>query len=439
MLRTCAAFLLLIVVVWLEGCADLASNAQQKPADPIEDVVQDPADSPAKAEKPVSDGQASVESLSAVDGGNRFAFDLYHRLQSDPGNLFYSPASISVALAMTYAGAAGATASEMADALHFDGPKNEVADGMAELLASWRTSDEKQGFRLDVANRLWGQRDFVFVPEFLALTRDKYGAELATVDFAGATEEARQTINGWVEEQTENRITNLIPSAGALQDSRLVLTNAVYFKGGWSAPFDDKSTQEGDFHVAASQSIKVPLMRQRGKFAYAEADGVQVLELPYGDRSLSMVVVLPEATDGLADVEANLSRDSFDAWTGMLRSQEVVIVLPKFTTRCEFDLVDVLQPLGMTSAFNPQLADFSGMSPDRDLFLSAVFHQAFVDVNEEGTEAAAATAAVMTVASLEVGETMPKQFRADHPFIVVIRDNRNGSILFMGRVVDPTD
>jgi serpin B len=429
---------LLGISPWWQGCADLASNAQHEAKNPELPVVNGPAETPAVTQKPTGDGQVTAPGLAVADGGNRFAFDLYQQLRNESGNLFSSPASVSVALAMTYAGAGGPTESEMAATLHFDLPKDQIAAGMAELLASWQASDEKQGFRLDIANRLWGERDFAFLPEFLEVTRTQYGAELATVDFRRNREEARQTINGWVEQETENKISNLIPSADALQDARLVLTNAVYFKGGWSAPFSKGATAKDDFRVSTSQSIKVPLMRQQDEFRYAAADGVQILELPYGDRSLSMIVILPEQTDGLSDLETKLTQDSFENWTGMLTSQEVIVSLPKFKTTCEFELGESLRALGMTSAFDATSADFSGMTAKVELYLSAVFHKAFVDVNEEGTEAAAATGAVMTLASATIDEPVPQVFRADHPFVFAIRDNRNGAILFLGRVVDPT-
>ena len=411
MLRQIAACVTLAATAWLVGCADKTNSSPE-------------------------DGNVTADVSGVVEGGNHFTFDLYQRLQDEKGNLFFSPASISLALAMTYAGADGITEAEMSRTLHFQMPKSQLHDGMAALQASWHTTEKKQGFRLHVANRLWGQQSYTFLAEFLGVTRNQYGAELARLDFVKEAEKARQTINGWVEDQTEKKITNLIPSADVLRDARLVLTNAVYFKGDWSAPFDKGDTREKDFHVASSQTIKAPLMLKRDDFQYAATDGVQILELPYGDKSLSMLVVLPEKVDGLSDVEAKLTVDNLRKWSEAMRSQDVVVYLPKFKTTFELELKDTLRSMGITSAFDAQSADFSGMTGGKDLFISAVIHKAFVDVNEEGTEAAAATGVGMVKSEAPMRE--PPVFRADRPFVFLIRDNRNGAILFLGRVVDPT-
>jgi len=247
-------------------------------------------------------GDTKAELSPVVKGGNQFAFDLYGRLRGDHGNLFFSPASISTALAMTLAGASGDTATEMAKTLHVQMPKEQLDEAMSGLLASWKTSDKKAGFKLQVANRLWAQSGEQFLPAFLAVTRDDYGAELARLDFVTQAEQARQTINKWVEDQTAKKITDLIPSAALLKAARLVLTNAVYFKGDWTDPFDKSRTKDEDFHVSADRTIKAPLMSTRHRFSYAAADGLQFLELPYGDHSLSLVVILPEKVGGLADL-----------------------------------------------------------------------------------------------------------------------------------------
>jgi len=384
-------------------------------------------------------GKTKTELSAVVEGGNHFAFDLYGRLRADHGNLFFSPASISTALAMTLAGASGDTAAEMAKTLHVQMPKEQLDEAMRNVLASWKTSDKKAGFQLHVANRLWAQSGEQFLPAFLAVTSDDYGAELARLDFVTQVEQARQTINKWVEDQTAKKITDLIPSAGLLKAARLVLTNAVYFKGDWSDPFDKNRTKDEDFHVSADRTIKAPLMSTRHRFSYAAADGLQFLELPYGDRSLSLIAILPEKVGGLAELEGKLTIDNWRQWTGRLQQQEVIVYVPRFKTTSQFELGHLLQSMGMVSAFVPHSADFSGMTGTRDLFISAVLHKAFVDVNEEGTEAAAATAVVMVRASARpVRPTKPPVFRADHPFVFAIRDNRNGAILFLGRVADPT-
>lgn len=380
-----------------------------------------------------------TEVARVVDSSNQFAFDLYGRLHADHGNLFFSPASISAALSMTFAGASGETSAQMAKTLHFEMPKEQLDEAMRGLLASWRSNDKKQGFRLSVANRLWAQTGEQFLPAYLAVTRNDYGAELARLDFATQAEQARQTINKWVADQTAGKITDLILSAAQLSAARLVLTNAVYFKGDWADPFKKNLTKDEDFRLATQQKVKAPLMHARHHFRYKTADGLQILELPYGDGSLSMIALLPEKQDGLADLEATLTFANWQQWTNGLVSQQVIVYLPRFKTTSQFELNQLLQSMGMTSAFSPRSADFSGMTGARDLYMSAVLHKAFVDVNEEGTEAAAATGIVMRPTAMRLSRpTQPPVFRADHPFVFAIRDNRNGAILFLGRLADPT-
>jgi serpin B len=371
-----------------------------------------------------------------VEAGNRFAFDLYERLRGKDGNLFFSPASISVALAMTYAGAAGNTEAEMAKTLHLEMPKAQLNEQMRGLLASWNAKDSKQGYRLDVANRLWGEQGAKFLDDFLRVTRDDYGAELAQVDF-NQPEAARETINKWVEDKTQDKIKNLIPSPSSIKGARLVLTNAVYFKGDWKDQFDKNLTKDEPFHVTASQQIKAPLMHQKHKFRYAAVDDVQLLDMPYGDRSLSMVVLLPKKTDGLDKLEEKLSTASLDKWLGEARTRDVTIFFPKFRTTAEFQLAGELKAMGMPSAFDASSADFSGIDGKKDLLISAVLHKAFVDVNEEGTEAAAATGVVVRPMAMRRPDP-PVIFRADHPFVFMIRDRRTGSLLFLGRLADPS-
>ena len=376
-----------------------------------------------------------------VEGGNEFALDLYQQLRTEEGNLFFSPSSISTALAMTCAGAAGETEAEMASTLHFQMPKDQLHDGMRALQAFWTTPDKKKGIRLNLANRLWGHEGYEFLPEFLTVTREKYAAELARLNFA-QTEDARQTINGWVEKQTEDKITDLIPAGVLSADTKLVLTNAVYFHGIWSDPFKKDRTKDEDFNLTATDKIKVPLMHRWDEFRYGAVDDLQILELPYGDGSLSMVVLLPKEIDGLADLESKLTFHNLQRWmTSVKQEDEVKVYLPKFKTTSQFQMADTLKAMGMELAFDGNAADFSGMTGGRDLFISEVIHKAFVDVNEEGTEAAAATGVVMapTSAAPIQEPKEPPVFRADHPFVFMIRDNRNGAIMFLGRITNPLE
>ncbi len=375
-----------------------------------------------------------VDVSRIVDAGNQFALDLYQQLRGAEGNLFFSPSSITVALAMTYAGAAGETEAEMAETLRFDLPKDQVHAQMQVLQSLWRTPAAGAGIRLKLANRLWGQEGYEFLPAFLQVTRDKYDAELARLDFAQANQ-ASQEINQWVEAQTEGKITNLISPAALSSVTRLVLTNAVYFHGTWTSPFDKSDTSEAAFHLTAKDKINVPLMYQSGEFRYSTRDGLQILELPYGDGSLSMTILLPKEIEGLQELETKLTLRNLQQWLASVEPIDTVqVFLPKFRTSSQFSLDETLQQMGMRSAFDVVDADFSGMTRARELYISAAIHKAFFDVNEEGTEAAAATGVVM---GLRGAPVKPPVLRADHPFVFLIRDNRNGAILFLGRLMNP--
>jgi serpin B len=371
-----------------------------------------------------------------VQGNNRFAFDLHTRLASQPGNRFFSPASLSIALAMTSSGARGDTAVEMAKVLHFPTTSDNIHKALASFHKNLRDAGAASGCRLSLANRLWGQQGYEFLPEFLAITRESYGAELAQVDFAGQTDAARQQINTWVLEQTEGKIKDLLPPGVLTNLTRLVLTNAIYFKGNWSKPFPRSATRDDLFHVTSDKTTPVPLMSRQDDLRYWAGEGVKVLEIPYGKGDLTAVVLLPDEIDGLPAMEGNTTVEKLDRWLAGLRKRKVHVFLPRFRLSSQFSLRDLLTAMGMKRAFNPDLADFSGMSTHEQLYLSAVIHKAFVDVNEEGTEAAAATGVAVAVrAAMVLSE--PAVFRADHPFLFLIRDRKSGSILFLGRVVNP--
>jgi serpin B len=393
---------------------------------------------PLHNDTPSPEGTPPVTAIpQLVEGGNQFAWDLYRELARGEGNLFFSPNSISVALAMTYAGAAGTTQREMAATLHLGTDPDQLHQAMQSLLKQWAVERKDQGYQLRVANRLWGQRRYEFLGEFLAVTREYYGAELARLDFGQDAEAARGTINRWVEEQTENKIVDLIPSGALNSSTMLVLTNAVYFHGSWSRAFDKKLTRDDDFHLGGGKQVRVPLMHQRSRFRHGAVDGLQVLDLPYGNADLSLVVLLPDAVEGLGQLESQLTPERVGTWLAGARSGEVQVYLPKFKVTSSYVLNDALCALGMPSAFAADAADFSGMTGQRDLFISKVVHKAYVDVYEEGTEAAAATGVIMERTSVAPPRPVPI-FRADHPFVFLIRDNRTGAILFLGRLSDPT-
>lgn len=368
---------------------------------------------------------------SVVNGNNAFALDLYARLAAKDGNLFFSPYSISNALAMTYGGARGATAQQMAAAMHFDLEPARFHAIFGQLVQN--LAADKRKFQLRIANRLWGQKDYGFLPEFLQLTQKKYQAGLGEVDFIDDTEGARKTINAWIEEQTKQKIKDLFKPGVLNPDTRLVLTNAIYFKAAWLTPFDPKATKDEDFLLAPGKKVSVPMMRSGHSLRFSDDGMVQTLELPYEHGEASMIVLLPKRVDGLPALEKSLTADNLKKWLGKLSTHQVQLTLPKFKFTAEFSLNEALKQLGMVDAFDHRKADFSGMSSRERLFIQHVVHKAYVDVNEAGTEAAAATGIAIGVTSLP----QPATFRADHPFVFLIRDNRTGAILFAGRVVDP--
>jgi serine protease inhibitor len=371
-----------------------------------------------------------------IRGNNRFAVELLGQVRDQPGNLFFSPSSISTALAMTYAGARTETAREMAKALHFTLPQERLHPAFASMIQALESGASKGGYRLSVANRLWGQKGYHYRPEFLATTREQYGAELAEVDFA-ASEQARQAINAWISEKTEGKILDLIPSGVLDGLTRLVLTNAIYFKGTWSEPFPKASTREAPFHVTVDETTKAPLMQRQGDLRFWAGEGLKVAELPYAGGTLGMTVLLPDAIDGLPALEAGLTDQKLTRWLSGLRSQKVAVALPRFKMTSEFSLGQTLAKMGMPLAFDQKRADFSGITSVEPLYIGAVIHKAFVDVNEEGTEAAAATGVVMKTRAAMVPQPVAV-FRADHPFLFLIRDLKSGSILFLGRVINPS-
>jgi serine protease inhibitor len=381
-------------------------------------------------------GKTSVP--QAVEGNTAFAIDLYHRESRKEGNLFFSPYSISTALAMTYAGARAGTALEMARTLHFPGAQDDLAPAFAGLADRFKQVQKGGQAQLSVANSLWCQRHHPFLPAFLELNRNYYRAEVRAVDFAGNADGARREINDWVAQQTQDKIRDLLRPPVPSPAARLVLCNAIYFKGNWLAQFDPKLTQPAPFLTAPNRNVPVPMMTRKLKLRIHSVAGLRLGALPYTGNDLSLVILLPDATDGLPSLERQLTAANLLAWLKALDAEaevEIPLFLPKFKLNCRLDLAKDLAAMGMPAAFAGG-ADFSGMDGARDLFISDVVHQAFVEVNEQGTEAAAATAVVMTK-GLALRPT--PVFRVDHPFLFLIRDNQTGSLLFLGRVTNPAD
>jgi serpin B len=386
----------------------------------------------------------SDEELARIArSSNAFAADLWGRVRGTQGNLAVSPASITLALAMTWGGARGRTADDMKQVLHFEGSADEVMASAGRLLQAWNTSSGAALLR--VANRLFGAQRYTFEKPYLEKIQAAFGAPLEPVDFDNDIEATRKSINDWVARQTEDRIQGLLP-ARSLQPrlTRLVLVNAIYFKASWAKPFSEDQTVSEPFIVTAAMKKEVPLMHRTGDYGYAEQDGVKVLEMPYQGGDLSMVVVLPDAVDGLEAVERQLTSAQLDDWITALHKENVKVVLPRFevSPAASLELGETLAAMGMARAFNPEEADFTGMAnppnSSERLHISKVFHKAFVKLDEKGTEAAAATAVVMAMRTALRQPREPKDFRADHPFLFFLRDTTSGMILFMGRVSDPT-
>jgi len=375
-----------------------------------------------------------------VAGNSAFAFDLYQALSEADGNLFYSPYSISLALVMTYAGARAETAQQMADTLHFTLANNRLHPAFnwldIELASRGEGAEGKDegGFRLNIVNAIWGQKDYEFLSQFLDTLAENYDAGLRPLDFAKAPEESRMTINNWVSDQTEGRIKDLIPQGLIDTWTRLVLTNAIYFNAAWQYPFKEEMTEDGPFYLLDGGEVTIPMMRQMETFGYASGDMYQVVELPYDGRGLSMVILLPRAGKCKA-FETSLDYQRMDAIIKGLEYQRVRLTMPKFEFESYFSLGETLAAMGMPDAFLWGVADFSGMTGNRDLFIGDVIHKAFVSVDEAGTEAAAATAVVMPTAG---PPEEPVEVTVDRPFIFLIRDIDTGSILFIGRVVNPS-
>jgi serpin B len=367
-----------------------------------------------------------------VEAANRFALDLYAQVRAEDGNLFLSPYSVAAALSMTYAGAAGVTAEEMAQVLHATG-NDRWHEAFGALQSSLDRGTAMGGYELSAANRLWGQEGYGFLEAFLSITREDYGAELARLDFVQAPNDARLTINAWAEDKTKGRIEDLIPPGSITNLTRLVLTNAIYFKGTWLTQFDAGETQNGTFWRATGDPVTVPLMRMTGvAFPRAHQDSVQILAMPYEGEDLSMIVLLPDDPDGIGRLEGLMTYDNLQVWLGLLQEHETDVVMPRFTFTVELELGSVLGGMGMPSAFDEGTADFSGMTGTRELHLDFAIHKAYVSVNEEGTEAAAATA--VGGGTTSVGPS----FVADHPFLFIIYDHVTDCMLFVGRVSDPS-
>ncbi len=412
-------------------------DAPANPTAPAIDGTPKPAPEVAAPKVPEVKPVDAETSAGVADSINAFAVDLHKVLATKSGNIFVSPASIALAFAMTHAGARGETEKQIAQVFHFGSDATRTREGFAAALAAWATP--QPDLQLSVANRLFGEKTVNFEPAYLDLTRTVFAAPLEPTDFKGTPGPAREHINDWVARSTHDKIKDLIPPSGINPSTRLVLVNAVYFKASWRTPFNESLTKPGAFHGPTGDTT-VKLMEKIEELpASVVADAkLKIVEIPYNG-TFSLVVILPDAEDGLAAIESALTVETLTGWISGLREQRVAIKLPRFKIEPAdgLRLAGILGGLGMPTAFDPAAADFTGIAPrSEQIVLSEAVHKAFVDVDEKGTEAAAATA-VMARAGGMPPSSEPLVFHVDHPFLFLIRDTTSGAILFMGRLSEP--
>ena len=441
----------LLMFAGLAGCGEEIPDAVSSatPAPTAASLTTPAPPSPTAVEELRSDKDRSFSSVNLdelVRGNNAFAFDLYRALSSGQGNLFYSPFSISQALAMTSAGARGETLRQMEATLHYKLPQSGLhpafnaldrtlaSRGQARQGAANRAGEASQYFRLNIANAVWGQKGYQFLPDFLDVLAENYGAGMMVSDFTASPDESRVRINDWVADETAGKIKNLLPPGAVDPSTRLVLTNAIYFNASWHWPFSPSSTEVRLFHLPGGATVKVPMMTETYKgYGYARGDGYQVIDVPYSWGEMSMTILLPDEDTTLGALEDSLNSALVAQVIDGIATGWVTLTMPLFEFESEFSLDDTLAEMGVPDTFGNK-ADFSGMTGSRDLWISEIIHKAFVSVDEKGTEAAAATA----VAMVESGPGKePIAVTVDRPFIFLIRDTGTGTILFLGRVSNP--
>ena len=369
-----------------------------------------------------------------AQGLNQFGVSAYHQVARGNGNLIFSPFNIGSALSMTLAGARGRTAEEMAAVLHQAYPDAQYPAEFQNMVNELAGRANGAGNQLLNANGLWVQKGLALQRDFQHTILDTYAAGFTPLDFARDTERARAAINSWTDEHTKGKIHELFAPGSLSGQTRLVLTSAVYFYGKWERPFQTKATHPAPFKLDGGRTVDTPFMNQTGSFGYAETSSLQILEMKYAGSGIAWDVLLPKTENGLADLETSLTFENLKAWLGSIANRPVEVALPKFRAESQFSLREALSRLGMARAFRDS-ADFSGIDGKHDLALSDVVHKAYVDVSEAGTEAAAATGSVAVLVRMVVPDRVV--FRADHPFLFLIRDTRTGLILFAGRLTNP--
>jgi serpin B len=382
-----------------------------------------------------SEAELNEDVTSIVNGNTKFALVLYTKLKQNNQNLFFSPLSISSALAMTYAGAHNNTAAQMAKTLNFTLDKVKLHMAFMKIQSRLNSLSNQKNFNITIANSIWPQKKYPVLKTFSDLLTEYYGVTIVPQDYITNAETARLRINSWVEEKTGNKIKNFLKPGYLNALTRLVLVNAIYYKGIWAFKFKKELTKDRPFYTVSGKSINIPTMVQTGRFKYGDFNTLKILELPYSGNELSMLILLPVDKNGLKKLETDLSVEKLIQWTSNINKQKIRVFLPKFRMMSSNDLSQSLKSMGMIDAFTPGKADFSGIDNEKNnLYISAVIHKGFVEVNEEGSEAAAATAVVTR--SLALAEP-PPTFKADHPFLFFIRDNSTKCILFWGRMNNP--
>lgn len=374
----------------------------------------------------------TAETSAVVHGNTAFALDLYGRVKASPGNLFISPYSISTCLGLAYAGARSETAAQMAKVLHL--PEGDPHAAFGELQRQMTEAVKPMGAQLDLASALWAQQGHPFSPAFIELAQNQYRANVRQADFKTQAEAVSSEVNKWVSEKTRGKIQQVLSQGSLTPMTRLILVNAIYFKGNWAVRFEKSETQDQYFHLANGSSVMVPLMHNFQEAKYMASETFQAVELPYLGNETSMVILLPRQRNGLGQLEQVLSLQFLTTVFSRLNQQRIELFLPRFTLDLQFDLKQVLAAMGMSDAFVAK-ADFSGIGGGGPLWISGVFHHARVEVNEQGTEAAAVTDVLLT--SGTSSPASPPVLRADHPFVFLIRDLRSGSLLFIGRLAAP--
>jgi len=385
--------------------------------------------------------ETDVFANNIVDANSRFALDLYSKYRLKEDNLFFSSYSISSALAMTYEGAKGKTAEEMKIVLHLPNDTEKIHSDFINI--NNQLNHENKLYNLSIANALWAQEDYPFLENYFRIVENTYGAKATNLNFKTDTENSRITINNWVEDKTNNKIKNLLPQGILTFDTKLVLTNVIYFKANWSNPFNADDTITEKFKINSEESVDTKMMHEQSFFNYGETNNLQILEMDYLGDWLSMIIILPKEIDSRS-VEDSLSTLNLANWKREMKNREVLVTIPKFKFETKYFMARDLREMGMLDAFDPNMANFTGMwnkQNDENLYISEVIHQTFIEVAEAGTEAAAATAVIIAESAagpIFIEPPKPKIFTADHPFIFIIQEKNTGNILFMGKLINPT-